>query len=57
MLGASIAADDATVLAADRYDVDDEMNGDLYQKGTESPNLFPSAIIYGTNILPPRFSP
>jgi hypothetical protein len=35
-------ADDATVLAADRYDVGDEMNGDLSQKGTESPNPFPS---------------
>ena len=54
MLGASIVADDATVLAADRYDVGDEMNGDLSQKGTESPNPFPSAIFYGTKILRSR---
>ena len=51
MLGASIVADDATVLAADRYDTGDEMNGDLCQKGAENPNPFPSAIFYGTNIL------
>jgi hypothetical protein len=56
MLGASITANDATVLAAGRYDVGDEMNGGLCQKGTKGPNPFPSAIIYGTNILQFRSS-
>jgi hypothetical protein len=57
MLEASITANDATVLAVNRYDVSDEMKGDLYQKDTKSPNPFPSAIIHRTNILRSSFGP